>query len=379
MKILIITNGYPTQKYPLNGIFTYDQAKALQALGHEVTLAAVDLRSIRRWRRWGKYHFKQDNINIYNYSLPIGPFPINILTYWGKKCFLSIFKTIVKHQGLPDIVHAHFYDNAYMATPIKEKYNIPFVITEHSSTLNKDVVDDSVRYYAKCAYNKADKILAVSSILSNKIKNLFGIDSIIVPNVLDLSSIKRVNKNDRQNNKNDVFTMISIGLLLKRKGFDLLINALEVLKGKKFKLLVIGEGEEKNNLQKQINSLGLQENIFLLGFKKRNEISEILEQSDAFVLASHVETFGVVYIEAMAAGLPVIATACGGPEDFVNEQNGLLIPTNDIKALKNAITTMYNTYRNYDADAISEECIKKFSPHTIATQLTEIYKSISKK
>ena len=133
---------------------------------------------------------------------------------------------------------------------------------------------------------------------------------------------------------------------------------------------------KKNNLIKQINNANLQDHVFLLGLK-RTEIADYLNKSDVFVLI-HVETFGVVYIEAMAAGLPVIATACGGPEDFVNERNGILIPPNNADELKKALIKMYNTYQNYDNDAISEECARKFSPHSIATQLTEIYSDLLK-
>ena len=76
---------------------------------------------------------------------------------------------------------------------------------------------------------------------------------------------------------------------------------------------------------------------------------------DAFVLASRAETFGVVYVEAMAAGLPVIATACGGPEDFVSEENGILIPADNEEKLTEALIEMYHMAHKYDKQAISEK------------------------
>ena len=102
-------------------------------------------------------------------------------------------------------------------------------------------------------------------------------------------------------------------------------------------LYIIGEGHLHPNLQKMINTFGLNEQIKLLGMMNRNEIGQIMQKSDAFVLASRVETFGVVYIEAMLAGLPVIATACGGPEEFVDEDNGILIPVDNVELLAKAM------------------------------------------
>ena len=100
---------------------------------------------------------------------------------------------------------------------------------------------------------------------------------------------------------------------------------------------------------------------------------------DAFVLASRRETFGVVYIEAMAAGLPVIATRCGGPEDFVTEENGILIPVDDAAALTDAMEHMMLHRREYDSASISADIRRKFAPETIAARLTDIYKTVLEK
>ena len=94
------------------------------------------------------------------------------------------------------------------------------------------------------------------------------------------------------------------------------------------------------------------------------------------MLASRSETFGVAYIEAMAAGLPVIATRCGGPEDFVTEENGILISVDDVQALTDAMEYMILHRNEYDSTKISENTRRQFAPETIAAQLTEIYKEV---
>ena len=83
------------------------------------------------------------------------------------------------------------------------------------------------------------------------------------------------------------------------------------------------------NLEQQIDRAGLNSNVYLLGRKGKKEIGSILCNSDVFVLPSRSETFGVVYVEAMMMGLPVIATVCGGPEEFVQKTDGLLVPCDE--------------------------------------------------
>ena len=168
---------------------------------------------------------------------------------------------------------------------------------------------------------------------------------------------------------------VAIGRLIYGKGFDLLIAAFDKLKltTDLWELNIIGAGEEHDNLQKQINEASLQNNIHLLGYKSKEEIISFLSKSDVFVLPSRSETFGVVYVEAMALGLPVIATVCNGPEEFVTKTDGLLIPVDDVDALADAIKYMFEHYDQYDRKRIAEDCKDRFSPKVIAQQLTHVF------
>lgn len=79
MNVLIIARGYPTNKYKMNGIFEFDQAKALVEAGHNVFYAAIDLRSLRRWRKWGIERKSIDGVNIYAINIPCGRIPKIVL------------------------------------------------------------------------------------------------------------------------------------------------------------------------------------------------------------------------------------------------------------------------------------------------------------
>ena len=113
--------------------------------------------------------------------------------------------------------------------------------------------------------------------------------------------------------------------------------------------------------------------------KSKAEIVEILQNSHFFVLPSLSETFGVVYIEALACGLPVVSTDCGGPRDIVTPQNGLLIPCENEVALEHALLHMLQHYTQYDRKSIAEDCQARFSPKVIAEQLTQIFENTIKK
>ncbi len=373
MFILIVAGGYPTKKHPLMGIFEYDQAKALHNAGHKVVFISLDLQSIRRKRQLGKSFHHIEGFDIFNISFPLGNVPPSLFITVGKLVLKSIFKDVLIKHGLPDFIHAHFTNIAAIASVLKTKYRIPLIVTEHSSLIHKDVLDKTTRTSGSLAYGNADKVIAVSQSLSKRLLHHFNIDSVVVNNIVDLETFHH------KPQEHSHFQFISVGNLLHVKGFDLLIKAFSKLEEANLRLLIVGEGPERSKLQKLIDDLSLGDQVHLPGRKTRSEINELMNKSDAFVLASRAETFGVVYIEAMAAGLPVIATRCGGPDEFVNKSNGILVPVNDIISLSEALSKIKNNIEYYDRKFISEQCRSKFSPGTIANQLIKEYEKIIKK
>ena len=269
----------------------------------------------------------------------------------NNKAFLpKRLATVLKSFGKPDIVHAHFYSIAAIATILKTKYHIPFVISEHSSKLNRpaEQISDLDKRLANQAYRCCDQLVCVSEALRSNILQNFGRDSIVIPNMVDSSVFHLPEATPDA----IPFIFVSVGNLIPIKAFDKLIEAFAQVKGNT-KLLIIGDGPEKERLKNQIDTLQLGNHAELLGRLERTEINKIYQKSHVFVLPSQSETFGVSYIEAMYAGLPVIATRCGGPESFVNESNGLLVPVNDVAALAKAMKDIQNNYYSYDPKQIS--------------------------
>lgn len=373
MKVFVVSKGMPTEKYPINGIFEFDQAKALAKVGLNVAMLVIDFRSISYKRKYGLFSYTKDNVSVFELSLPLGVYRRALPLL--QQLLIILYKKAVKSFGKPDIIHAHFYSIAAIASVLKRKFNIPFVVTEHSSKLNKNILNISEldAQLAKLAYTNCDKLIAVSNALSRNLKTNFGVDSIIIQNIVDVSNFQYVKRD-----KKDKFTFVSVGNLIPLKRFDLLLRAFAQAfeNDNSVRIVIIGGGVEYINLQNLVNQLNISKKVKFTGEICREELKKILYESDAFVLASSSETFGLSYIEAMASGLPVIATDCGGPSDFVNHNNGFLIPVDDKEKLVTALKNMRDNAYNFNGKEISDLIVKKYSPVEIGELLKNVYNLI---
>lgn len=373
MYTLFVARGYPTDKYKTYGIFEFDQAKALVQKGVKVVYASLDLRSIRRWRRWGIFKETIQGVEVYSINIPLGKISKKSLRKVYIWALEKLYKRIEKDQGRPDLIHSHFTDLSYAASILRGKLDIPLVVTEHSSKINNEEIDKDLFQAAKIAYNKADKVIAVSQSLKERIKTKFHIDSIYIANMVDLEIFKYEEKKE-----NDSFRFVSTGNLIEIKRMDLTIQAFyNVFKDKeKVSLEIFGQGVDKDKLKELIKSLGLESKVRLMGLCSRKDIAKTLLEADCFVLASRSETFGVAYIEALAMGLPVIATRCGGPEGFVNEDNGMLVDVDDLDSLSETMKYMYENIDEFDRKKIALETKRRFSSNIIAEEILDVYKEI---
>jgi glycosyltransferase involved in cell wall biosynthesis len=116
--------------------------------------------------------------------------------------------------------------------------------------------------------------------------------------------------------------------------------------------------------------------VTFLGTLDRGSVVKEMQSADAFVLSSRHETFGVVLIEALACGLPVIATTCGGPECIVEPDDGLLVPPNDASALAGAMERMMVQRSLYSAVKLRERCLTRFGGKAVTTQIADVYAKV---
>lgn len=382
MHILIIPSAYPTEDAPLRSSFFKEQAIALKESGNDVGVIYSETRRLTKinFTSLKKNHFqitnqKENGINtfrLHGWNILMMRNRLGIALWIRQSLFL--FNKYIKKYGIPDVIHVHcaLYGGK-VAELIKKKYNIPYVVTEHSSLVMNGLVNNYQRKLIKSAYDNANALISVGNRLKDAMSRYTDGYIYVVPNIVDTTLFFYKNKN-----RKDKFVFVSVCILTKNKNVDLTIKAFaNKFKGhSKFKLLIIGDGVEKKNLQFLSKELEVDEQVEFVGNVGRENVPKYLQSADVFVLPSKYETFGVAYIEALACGLPIITTSCGGPEDFYNESLGYMIPTNDLEKLSVVMENSVDNIEKFNCEEISKYIKSRFSKKVITVELEKVYKSV---
>lgn len=369
MEVLFVTRGCPREKYNMNGIFEWDQAKAVRDAGCHVTYFAIDLRSLRRKRKLGINHYVKDGIKVYEYNFPLGRVPQSLLYNVGLHGLQKLYKRVYR-DGKPDVIHAHFTLPGAIAATLARKLRIPIVVTEHSSAIIQPNLSAKTIKLGRMAYDDPTVVVSVGEGLKSTISKTFGIASTVISNVVDLEVFANCEKLPHNS-----YVFVTAGNVIDRKNHSMLVSAFSVLHSMcpDTKLVIIGSGNLSAKLKEQIELSGLSDCIEMTGRLSRSEIALKFSQADCFVLSSKYETFGVVLIEAMAAGLPVVSTRSGGPESFVTSQVGTLVPNLDVGALSDGMKFIMENHDKFDSGCIRAYAIDNFSGPVIAQKIIGCY------
>ncbi len=385
MHVLIIPSWYPETPEDIDGIFFRLQAQALQRSGLKIGVTAPVFRSMRGKPAsvvnggYGIRSYTEENIPTYVYK-SMYFFPR--LPYLDRRRWVGagwkLFKRYVRDHGTPDIIHAHSMNHAgILAQQIHEKTGIPFVLTEHSSTYARKLIRNWQRPAMLQSAQQCSARIAVSKDFCRLLETEYGgLDWQYIPNSLSPAFIRPVDLANKP--KNADFTFCSVAHLNYNKGFDILLPAFaEALKTHPdLKLKIGGTGLIASQLHNLAAELGLENSVEFLGGLQNDQVLDLMFRSDAFVLASRNETFGVVFIEALSQGLPVAATRCGGPQTIINENNGILVPVGDVQALAGALVSLYENRGRYDAQTLRADCLSEFGEEAVVRQITAVYKTI---
>jgi glycosyltransferase involved in cell wall biosynthesis len=371
MHILLLTSSYKSEFNTVSALFFRDQALALKNNKCQVGVLCplpISFKSV--WIR-KSIAFKDeeyDDNGIYTYVSPFLSIPKSfersqkIRFRLGKQMFE---KYIIKN-GKPDIIHVHSFLIGELALWIKEKYSVPFVVTEHSSGFFRKVYSQKTINFAKTIYSNSKACIAVSEQFCKLLTDLFNISFKYIPNVVDTSFFTLREKSDR-----DEYVFLNIGHLDEKKNQAELIRAFSnQFKGnQKYQLKIVGQGVDFDTLRNLIDELEIYNQVHLLGKKSREEVKEIIQKSDCFVLASRFETFGVVLIEAMSCGLSVLSTKSGGPESIITDDKlGMLCEHDE---LEKGFIEM--TKKKFDSKLIRDYVLDHFSEEVVAHKLIQVY------
>ena len=251
------------------------------------------------------------------------------------------------------------------------------MLTEHSSTYARKLIRNWQRPAMLQSAQQCSARIAVSKDFCRLLETEYGgLDWQYIPNSLSPAFIRPVDLANKP--KNADFTFCSVAHLNYNKGFDILLPAFaEALKTHPdLKLKIGGTGLIASQLHNLAAELGLENSVEFLGGLQNDQVLDLMFRSDAFVLASRNETFGVVFIEALSQGLPVAATRCGGPQTIINENNGILVPVGDVQALADALVSLYENRDRYDAQTLRADCLSEFGEEAVVRQITAVYKTI---
>lgn len=386
MHILIIPSWYKSIKEPVLGTFFEEQARTLMKAGHKVGIIYPQFASV------GSLFQKKDEVLNFVDDNGLPTYSIVHQAYIPKMRKLSyklfneavqrVYNKYTQHYGVPDIIHAHSVFHGGMAGYyIAKNKHLPFVITEHlTSFMTGDITHPEDIELSCEIFSNADAAIIVSKNFKNDIEKSLHLQNdtfkVIHNLVADIFFDDFKVKTYQQGEK---FCFFTNSFLLPRKNHQLIFDALHILinKGiKNIELKVGGDGPLKCSLSNYVNENNLGEYVTFLGALSRQQVKKETSDCHSFVLTSKYETFGVVLIESLACGRPVITTNSGGPSDFINNSNGIIVNDNTPEQLADAMIQMMNNYNTYNQTEISNYCRQKFSEKKIEADIESMYHKV---
>jgi glycosyltransferase involved in cell wall biosynthesis len=228
------------------------------------------------------------------------------------------------------------------------------------------------------SFRQAHKVMPVSYSLQKSIET-YGIQAQfhVIPNVVD-TSLFFVEATTHRNDS--AKRLLTIGPMdrSEKKGLPYLLEALQGLQQQRadWHLDIIGDGDLRARYEQMTIELGIRQQVTFWGKQPKTEVAALMRQAQILIVPSLFETFSVVAAEALACGVPVLATRCGGPEEFVTDDVGVLVPPGDAAALQSGLQSMLAHLHRYDPATISQQARARFSHASVGAQIHEVYRSV---
>ncbi len=379
MKVLIIPTWYPNGEDKLMGSYHKEFTHALNKYGVKADMlyiARQRLKSPLKYFAMKKNEvIHEDNYDVYIHNmLNLGPINFHLQMKSYVRHLDKAFRKYLKTNSKPDVLHAQVSVPAgYAAVKIGEKYDIPVVVTEHGGLLERFFKDEPFKKYG--LYVLEHSYYSTVSQYMRDIALKYTDECTVLPNQVDTHLFK----NDIKREVKDKFNLIMCCALREGKRLDIAFEALKKLKEEDFPvhLDIIGDGFYEENFKNSAKENGVDDLVTFHGRKEKIELPPYFEKAHALLISSEIESFAIPGIEAMASGLPVISTDCGGPRDFVTDKTGLLCPVNDPLSMFNAIKEMkekYATFQKNDLEAMANN----FSEETVVSLAKKLYEKAIK-
>lgn len=374
MRVLVVAGWYPNNTDLIKGVFVREQVISLREAGIDVLVFYPFDENVTP----GKMVVSVED-GIKTYRANTLRFQNRYLARIDSYYIAVRFLKEISKKFMPDVIHTHVGFPASIITYLFTRgSNIPYIITEHMSYLKDYAEKPFHRILLKPAFEHANLILPVSPYLAGQIKD-FGWKTNLypIPNLVDTDRFQL-----RPNVLHDQVNILFVGHMDggEGKGVQFLLPAfaqvVQQMEGKKLHLFLVGDGTKRLEYEHLTETLRVSELCTFYGKVEPSDMPTLFQNCDFFVLPSLKETFGCVLLESMACGKPVLTTACGGPESFVNDKVGMLVQPGSAQALSQGLLAMIESYKEYDPQEIRQYIIKHYSKEVIARQLISIYKTL---
>jgi glycosyltransferase involved in cell wall biosynthesis len=274
------------------------------------------------------------------------------------------------------VIHAHSFLSCAAALALGAVYRKPVAYTEHWTIFipeNPGRLSRLMSSIARLALERADIVLPVSADLRAALASRAPRARFrVIPNAVDVSLFAPAKRGSGA-----VARLLTVGLLdTPRKGLDVLLEALALVP-EPLRLQVVGDGGLRGEYERLAERLGLGDRVVFRGLRPKQDVAEAMRESDLFVLGSRFENNPCVVIEAMATGLPVVATRVGGVPEIVDESNGLLAEPRDPASLAARISEALRRLPSYDRDGIASRARERYGREAVGRELGAVYRQLA--
>ncbi len=393
LKALVVSRLYPRPSDPVLGVFVEEEVKALSKHSDIKVLSPNPwfpaLRVFKRWYEYSRTPGREIRKGVEVFRPRAIVFPRNFLfPFLGLSFYLALRRCVNQlEKDFPfDLIHAHtVYPDGFAAAMLGRAFGRPTVITLHGGDVTLYLKRPVVGRMGLWALSQANRIIAVSKTLRTEVVDEHGGDTrqmCVIPNGVDVTRfapMAQAEARDRVGLTNQVPRILYVGGIERSKGIDYLLKAVGELRRyaqRSLEVVMVGDGTYRQPAKKLATELGIDEAVAFAGKRLNTEVPLWINACDLLVLPSLSEGFGVVLVEAMACGKPVVATRCGGPEDIVTPETGILVPPGDYLALAEALLEVLSDRWRFDAGQIRRQAVAKYGYDSIAASIIGVYRDI---
>ncbi|WP_104089392.1 glycosyltransferase [Arthrobacter sp. GMC3] len=381
MHILFVPSWYPGDPTDFSGSFFIEQAAAIVQADHQVGVIAVKgipvyARAQRRSRQAGIRHTVESGIETYRLDRVL-PFPK--VPGGNQRVMLSAWRTLlnryIAENGRPDVLHAHaMFPGGVITHALSDEFKIPFIVTEHRPSSLERLAERWNGVHGRRAAVAASSLVAVARDFAPDLNEAYAIGEDKWQYVPGLLSPQFQDIQTRQV-PTGPFTFGHVSHLDPGKRVDVLIAAFadQFADAQDVRLRIAGGGAHKDELAALAAQLGIGDKVDFVGAVPRSRIVEEFGASHVFVLPSVAEAFGTVLWEAMACGLPLIATKTWAGRNAITPENGLLVGIDNRDELGAAMVSAKESFDSFDAAAIRAICLTHCGRGTFVAQYEELY------